>query len=94
MFPSVIDLYKLPNLAFLPFGIELCVIIALFIFRNRNKDTRNRKLAEYQKYSELFEADLFGDIDLLTCVEKRISEGGTSVASVEAQIAYVKENLL
>ena len=52
MFPSVIDLYKLPNLAFLPFGIELCVIIALFIFRNRNKDTRNRRLAEYQKYKK------------------------------------------
>ena len=52
MFPSVIDLYKLPNLTFLPFGIELCVIIALFIFRNRNKDTRNRKLAEYQKYKK------------------------------------------
>ena len=50
-------------------------------------------LAEYQKYSELFTEDLFNDIDLLTCVEKRISEGGTSVSSVEAQIAYVKENL-
>ena len=50
-------------------------------------------LSEYQKYSELFEEDLYKDIDLLTCVEKRISEGGTSVASVEAQIAYVKENL-
>ena len=50
-------------------------------------------LAEYQKYSELFTEDLYKDIDLLTCVEKRISEGGTSVSSVEAQIAYVKENL-
>ena len=50
-------------------------------------------LSEYQKYSELFEEDLYQDIDLLTCVEKRISEGGTSVSSVEAQIAYVKENL-
>ena len=50
-------------------------------------------LAEYQKYSELFTEDLYNDIDLLTCVEKRISEGGTSVSSVEAQIAYVKENL-
>ena len=48
-------------------------------------------LSEYKKYSELFEEDLYNDIDLLTCVEKRISEGGTSVASVEAQIAYVKE---
>ncbi len=51
-------------------------------------------LAEYQKYSDLFAEDLYNDIDLLTCVEKRISEGGTSVASVEAQIAYVKENLV
>ena len=53
----------------------------------------NLPLSEYQKYSELFAEDLYQDIDLLTCVEKRISEGGTSVASVEAQIAYVKENL-
>ena len=50
-------------------------------------------LAEYQKHSDLFAEDLYNDIDLLTCVEKRISEGGTSVSSVEAQIAYVKENL-
>ena len=50
-------------------------------------------LAAYKEYSELFEEDLYQDIDLLTCVEKRISEGGTSVASVEAQIAYVKEHL-
>ncbi len=51
------------------------------------------ELSEYQKYSGLFEEDLYSEIDLLTCVEKRISEGGTSVASVEAQIAYVKEKL-
>ena len=51
-------------------------------------------LSEYQKYSDLFTEDLYNDIDLLTCVEKRISEGGTSVSSVEAQLAYVKENLL
>ena len=50
-------------------------------------------LEEYRKFSDLFEADLYQEIDLLTCVEKRISEGGTSLASVEAQIAYVKENL-
>ncbi len=50
-------------------------------------------LESYRKYSDLFEEDLYQDIDLLTCVEKRISEGGTSVTSVEAQIAYVKENL-
>ncbi len=51
------------------------------------------ELEEYKKYSDLFAEDLYNDIDLLTCVEKRISEGGTSVSSVEAQIAYVKECL-
>ena len=51
-------------------------------------------LAEYQKYSELFAQDLYQEIDLLTCVEKRISEGGTSVASVEKQIAWVKERMV
>ena len=50
-------------------------------------------LSEYQAFSELFGEDLYNDIDLNTCVEKRISEGGTSLASVEAQIAYVKEKL-
>ncbi len=50
-------------------------------------------LEDYQSYSDLFEKDVFEEIDLLNCVEKRISEGGTSVASVEKQIAYVKERL-
>ena len=50
-------------------------------------------LDEYKAFSDLFAEDLYQDIDLLTCVEKRISEGGTSAASVEAQIAYVKERL-
>ena len=48
---------------------------------------------EYKEFSDLFEDDLYREIDLLTCVEKRISEGGTSVASVEAQIAYIKERI-
>ena len=48
----------------------------------------------YKEYSELFENDLYQDIDLLTCVEKRISEGGTSIASVEAQIAFVKDKMV
>ena len=47
----------------------------------------------YKQYSDLFDEDLYQDIDLLTCVQKRISQGGTSVQSVEAQIAYVKEQL-
>ena len=50
-------------------------------------------LAVYRSYSELFDNDLYKEIDLMTCVEKRISQGGTSVASVEEQIHYVKEKL-
>ena len=50
-------------------------------------------LETYQTFSELFDNDLYEAIDLYKCVEKRISQGGTSIASVEAQIAYVKESL-
>jgi argininosuccinate lyase len=50
-------------------------------------------LDEYRSFCELFDEDVFVDIDLHTCVTKRISEGGTSPSSVEAQIAYVKEYL-
>ncbi len=50
-------------------------------------------LDAYKVYSDLFDKDLYEAIDLMTCVEKRISQGGTSVASVESQIAYVKEAL-
>lgn len=50
-------------------------------------------LEEYKSFSELFCQDVYKDIDLSVCVEKRISEGGTSVASVEKQIKYVKEIL-
>ena len=50
-------------------------------------------LEAYKAHSQLFEEDLYQDIDLLTCVEKRISLGGTSVASVEQQIAYIKERI-
>ena len=48
-------------------------------------------LETYKEYSSLFDEDLYQEIDLMTCVEKRISEGGTSVASVRQQIEYVKQ---
>ena len=50
-------------------------------------------LDTYKQYSDLFAEDLYEDIDLVTCVEKRVSEGGTSVASVKTQIAYVKQQI-
>ena len=50
-------------------------------------------LETYKQFSELFDEELYTAIDLMVCVEKRISEGGTSVASVEKQINYVRESL-
>ena len=47
----------------------------------------------YKAYSDLFDEDLYEAIDLVTCVETRISEGGPAAASVEKQITYVKEVL-
>ncbi len=66
-------------------------IVAHCIQENKVLDTLS--LEEYKKYSPLFEEDLYGEISLETCVGKRISAGGTSVASVEKQIAYVMEFL-
>ena len=50
-------------------------------------------LDEYKAFCPLIEADVFEAIDLDNCVARRKSEGGTSVGSVEAQIAYVKSVL-
>ena len=50
-------------------------------------------LEVYRTYSDLFDETLYDAIDLTACVNRRISEGGTSAASVLAQIAYVKEQL-
>ena len=50
-------------------------------------------LEEYKATSDLFEIDLYDEIDLKTCVEKRISVGGTSLQSVENQIKFVKAKI-
>ena len=50
-------------------------------------------LSEFKKYSELFENDVFEEISLKTCVEKRNSLGGASPSSVKKQIAWVKAKL-
>ena len=66
IFPSAIGLYKIPTLPFLPFGIEIGLIIAIFIFRNRNKDIRNKRLAEYREYKKsILENQRFGLLCLL-----------------------------
>ena len=53
----------------------------------------NYPLESYQKYSELFTDDLYKEIALETCVEKRNSEGGASPVSVRKQIDEVRKEL-
>ncbi|MBE6622749.1 MAG: argininosuccinate lyase [Ruminococcaceae bacterium] len=50
-------------------------------------------LKEYKAHSELFEDDLYNEISLETCVEKRISAGGTGKASVMTQIEYLENTI-
>jgi argininosuccinate lyase len=50
-------------------------------------------LEAYKQHSDMFKADLYSEISLKACVEKRISEGGTSVASVEKQLVLVRKEL-
>lgn len=66
-------------------------IVAYCIKEKKTLDTMT--IEEYLKFDSGFEKDLYDEISLETCVNKRISEGGTSVASVEKQIIYVKELL-
>ena len=63
-------------------------LVALCI--RQNTVLEELPLATYKEFSDLFEEDLYKDIDLVACVEKRISKGSTSTASVKAQIAYVR----
>jgi argininosuccinate lyase len=58
-----------------------------------NKILTDLTLDEYKSYSDLFDEDLYDEISLETCVSKRISEGGTCVASVEKQIKFIKSKL-
>ncbi len=58
-----------------------------------NKVLETLTLDEYRQFSDLFEDDLYADIDLDACVEKRNSPGGTGKESVTAELAYIKNYL-
>ena len=66
-------------------------IVAECIAKNFVLDTY--PISEYKKYSELFDEDLYKEISLETCVEKRNSVGGASPKSVREQIAWVKTQI-
>ena len=67
-------------------------IVAYCIEKGKVLETMT--LEEYLSFDSHFDNEIYGAIDLKNCVERRISEGGTSVASVEAQIAYVNNRLM
>ena len=58
-----------------------------------NKTLDELTLEEYKEYSDVFDADLYTEISLETCVGKRISKGSTGYGSVKEQIIYVEEML-
>jgi len=51
----------------------------------------NYPLEKYQEYSNLFDNDVYGAVDLEECVNKRISFGSTNVKSVEHQIEVIRK---
>ena len=50
-------------------------------------------LSKYLEYSDLFDEGVFDAIDLDACVRRRVSEGGTSPASVLAQVKAMRARL-
>ncbi len=53
----------------------------------------NLPLEKYKEYNDLFDSDLYNEISLETCVNKRISKGSTGPESVQAQIKFFEEFL-
>ncbi|MBE6696368.1 MAG: argininosuccinate lyase [Ruminococcaceae bacterium] len=65
--------------------------VAYCIEKGKVLDTLS--LEEYKAFSDIIGEDVYHAIDLNTCVETRISDGGTGSASIDAQIAFVTEFL-
>ena len=68
---------------------KLCGQIVSYCTKE-DKTLEELTLSEYKSFDTMFENDLFDAINLLNCVKRRISEGGTSVESVEKQIAWAR----
>ncbi len=50
-------------------------------------------LAEYKKYWDQFEEDLYDDIDLRNAADRRTSKGGASRASIKEQIEMIRNTI-
>ena len=64
-------------------------IVAYCIANDKVLDTVS--MEEYKQFSDVFEDDLYNEISLETCVNKRTSAGGTGPESVETQIKFIKD---
>ena len=53
----------------------------------------NLPIETYHQFSDRFDTDVYAAVDLDACVRRRTSAGGTSVSSVEEQIAYIRSQL-
>ncbi len=50
-------------------------------------------LQDYKGFCQMIDKDVYDAIDLKNCVSRRISEGGTSISSVDKQIKYIEETV-
>jgi len=66
-------------------------IVALCI--EKNIIPEEMTLDDYKKFSELFDADIYAQIDMQNCMQKRTSAGGTSLASVKNQINLIRNTI-
>jgi argininosuccinate lyase len=57
------------------------------------KVLENLSLDEYKSFDPRFEEDLYREIELSSCVAKRISAGGTGPESVASQIKWLRDYL-
>ena len=59
----------------------------------RHTTLEDLPLEAYKAHSDLFDSDLYPEISLEACVEKRISAGGTGAQSVQTQIEHIESFL-
>ena len=76
----------------LPFRTAYKLSGGIVAYAQKNTKTlENLSLEEYRSFSPLFDEGVYDAVDLDNCVARRTSTGGTSVGSVEQQIAYARE---
>lgn len=66
-------------------------LVALCI--QKGKTLNELSLEEYKAFSDLFESDIYEAIDMMTCLNKRISKGAPGRVAVEEQLAIVEKFL-